>query len=388
MRLPHRIDNMGPVHGLKVIELAGIGPGPMAAMHLADMGATVLRIDRKEDSGLGVSRPAKFDLLLRNRRSMPLDLKQPAAVDFALDLIGRSDVLIEGFRPGVAERLGLGPDACLAKNPKLVYGRITGWGQSGPLANAVGHDINYIAMTGALHAFGRAGQAPAVPINLVGDFGGGTMYLVMGILAALYEAKSSGQGQVVDAAMVDGVASLMTQPHGTFAAGMMSLERGTNITDSGAPFYDVYACADGKWVSLGAVEKKFYAELLRVLGLDGLLASQWNRATWPDAKAQIARKIKTKTRDEWSALFEGVEACFAPVLTLEEAPKHPHNQERGTYMEIEGVTQPAPAPRFSRSVAPAPQAARPWHADDAAEILAPWLSGAELVAVRDTGLMG
>ena len=388
MRLPHRIDNMGPLHGLKVIELAGIGPGPMAAMHLADMGATVLRIDRKEDSGLGVSRPAKFDLLLRNRRSMPLDLKQPAAVDFALDLIGRSDVLIEGFRPGVAERLGLGPDACLAKNPKLVYGRITGWGQSGPLANAVGHDINYIAMTGALHAFGRAGQAPAVPINLVGDFGGGTMYLVMGILAALYKAKSSGQGQVVDAAMVDGVASLMTQPHGTFAAGMMSLERGTNITDSGAPFYDVYACADGKWVSLGAVEKKFYAELLRVLGLDGLLASQWNRATWPDAKAQIARKIKTKTRDEWSALFEGVEACFAPVLTLEEAPKHPHNQERGTYMEIEGVTQPAPAPRFSRSVAPAPQAARPWHADDAAEILAPWLSGAELVAVRDTGLMG
>lgn len=237
---------MGPLNGLKVIELAGIGPGPMAAMLLADLGATVLRIDRKEPSGLGVPRPARFDLLLRNRRSLPLDLKDPAAVDFVLDLVSRSDVLIEGFRPGVAERLGLGPEACLEKNARLIYGRITGWGQNGPLANAVGHDINYIALTGALHAIGRAGQAPAVPINLVGDFGGGTMYLVMGILAALYETKSSGKGQVVDAAMIDGVASLMTQGHGTFAAGMMSHESGTKTPDSGAPFYDVYECSDGK----------------------------------------------------------------------------------------------------------------------------------------------
>ena len=378
---------MGPLHGLKVIELAGIGPGPMAAMLMADMGATVLRVDRKEPSGLGVPRPERFDLLLRNRRSIPLDLKQPAAVNLVLDLVACSDVLIEGFRPGVTERLGLGPDICLEKNPKLVYGRITGWGQQGPLANAVGHDINYIALTGALHAFGRAGQAPAVPLNLVGDFGGGTLYLVMGILAALHEMKSSGKGQVVDAAMVDGVASLMTQPHGTFAAGMMSNDRGTNITDSGAPFYDVYECADGKWVTIGAVEKKFYAQVLRLLGLDALLTGQWNRSTWADAKSQIANAIKTRTRDEWCAIFEGTESCFAPVLTLDEAPHHPHLQARGTYVEIDGVTQPAPAPRFSRSVAPTPQAFRPWNRDDAPEILEPWLTGPEVLAARQAGLI-
>lgn len=378
---------MGPLNGLKVIELAGIGPGPMAAMLLADLGATVLRIDRKEPSGLGVPRPARFDLLLRNRRSIPLDLKQPAAVEFVLDLVGRSDVLIEGFRPGVAERLGLGPQTCLEKNPKLVYGRITGWGQDGPLADAVGHDINYIALTGALHAIGRAGQAPAVPLNLVGDFGGGTLYLVLGILAALYEMRSSGKGQVVDAAMVDGVASLMTQPHGTFAAGMMSHERGTNITDSGAPFYDVYECSDGKWVSIGAVEKKFYQEVLRLLELDTLLADQWNRDTWPAGKAEIARKIRTRTRDEWCALFEGTETCFAPVLTLEEAPHHPHLHARGTYVEIDGVTQPAPAPRFSRSVPATPQAFRPWNREEAQETLGPWLSGPEVSAARSAGLI-
>ena len=378
---------MGPLNGLKVIELAGIGPGPMAAMLLADLGATVLRIDRKEPSGLGVPRPARFDLLLRNRRSLPLDLKDPVAVGFLLDLVGSSDVLLEGFRPGVAERLGLGPDVCLEKNPKLIYGRITGWGQTGPLANAVGHDINYIALTGALHAIGRAGQAPAVPINLVGDFGGGTLYLVMGILAALHEMKCSGKGQVVDAAMVDGVASLMTQPHGTFAAGMMSNERGSNITDSGAPFYDVYACSDDKWVSIGAVEKKFYQEVLRLLGLDDLLADQWNRATWPAAKSQIAQVIQTRTRDEWCAVFEGTESCFAPVLTLEEAPHHPHLKARGTYVEVDGVTQPAPAPRFSRSVASTPKAFQPWNRNDAQEILGPWLDASQVLAVRDAGLI-
>ena len=379
---------MGPLHGLKIIELAGIGPGPMCAMLLADLGATVLRIDRKDPSGLGVPRPARFDLLLRNRPAIPLDLKQAASVELVLTLVGRSDVLMEGYRPGVAERLGLGPDACLARNPKLVYGRITGWGQDGPLASAVGHDINYIALTGALHAIGRAGQAPAVPINLVGDLGGGALYLAMGILAALHEMKSSGKGQVVDAAMVDGVASLMTQPHGTFAAGMMSNLRGTNITDSGAPFYDVYECSDGRWVALGAVEKKFYAEALRVLDLESLLADQWNRDCWSAAKARIAEKFRTRTRDAWSSMFEGTESCFSPVLDLAEAPRHPHLRERATYVEIDGVVQPAPAPRFSRSVPPTPQAARPWDREAAEDILGPWLDGAEVRAARDAGTIG
>ena len=378
---------MGPLNGLKVIELAGIGPGPMAAMLLADMGATVLRVDRKEPAELGVPRPQKFDLLLRNRRSVPVDLKDPAAIEFVLGLADRSDVLIEGFRPGVTERLGLGPDVCLKRNPRLVYGRMTGWGQDGPMANAVGHDINYIALTGALHAIGRAGQPPAVPLNLVGDFGGGTLYLVMGILAALHEAKTSGRGQVVDAAMVDGVASLMTQPYGTFGAGMMTNERGTNVTDSGAPFYDVYECSDGKWLSIGAVEKKFYATVLRVLDLEHLLADQWKRDSWPAAKEQIARKIKLRSRDAWAAVFEGTESCVAPVLTIDEAPRHPHLRARGTYVEIDGVTQPAPAPRFSRSVPPTPQPFRPWKREDANEILGPWLDGAQVAAARQAGLI-
>ena len=379
---------MGPLHGLKVIEIGSIGPGPMCAMLLADLGATVLRIDRKEASGLGVPRPAKFDLVLRNRPAIPLDLKQPASVAFVLDLVARSDVLIEGFRPGVMERLGLGPDACLTRNAKLIYGRLTGWGQTGPLANVVGHDINYIALTGALHAIGRAGQAPAPPINLVGDFAGGSLYTAIGILAAIYEMKSSGRGQVIDAAMVDGVASLMTQPYGTFAAGMMSNQRGTNITDSGAPFYDVYECADGKWVALGAVEKKFYAEALRVLELDALLEDQWNRTRWPDTRIRLAAKFKTRTRDEWSQLFDGTESCFAPVLTIDEAPQHPHLRARATYVEIDGVVQPAPAPRFSRSVPPAPQAASAWEDAGAEDILGPWLNPSEVGAARNAGLVG
>jgi alpha-methylacyl-CoA racemase len=378
---------MGPLNGLKVIELAGIGPGPMAAMLLADMGATVLRVDRKEPSGLGVPRPPKFDLLLRNRRSVALDLKRPAAVGLVLDMVAGSDILIEGFRPGVTERLGLGPDVCLERNPRLIYGRITGWGQDGPLAQAVGHDLNYIALTGALHAIGRAGQAPAIPLNLVGDFGGGTLYLVMGILAALHEMKTSGKGQVIDAAMVDGVASLMTQPHGTFAAGMMSNERGTNITDSGAPFYDAYECSDGRWVSIGAVEKKFYAEVLRLLQLDSLLADQWNKATWPAAKKSIADRISQRTQAEWCELFEGTESCFAPVLTLDEAPRHPHLAARGIYVEVDGVTQPAAAPRFSRTPSDTPKAFRPWKPEDAEEILGPFLSGAQLASAREAGIV-
>ena len=379
---------MGPLHGLKVIELAGIGPGPMAAMLLADLGATVLRVDRKEPAGLGVTRPPEFDLLLRNRRSVPVDLKDPEAVAFVLDLVAASDVLIEGFRPGVTERLGLGPDRCLERNPRLIYGRITGYGQDGPLAQAVGHDLNYIALAGALHAFGRAGQAPAPPINLVGDFGGGTLYLVIGILAALHEARQSGQGQVIDAAMVDGVANLMTQPHGTFAAGMMSNERGTNVTDSGAPFYDAYQCADDRWISLGPVEKKFYAQALRVLGLEELLGDQWKRDTWPAAKERIASRIRTRTRDEWCKAFEGVEACFAPVLAIDEAPHHPHLQARGTYAEIDGITQPMPAPRFSRTRVDKPKAFRPWAIEDAGEILGPWLDAQAIASARRSGVIG
>ena len=378
---------MGPLHGLKVVELASIGPGPMAAMLLADLGATVIRVDRKVPSGLGVQRPERFDLLLRNRRSVPLDLKDPAAVQLVLKMVDKADVLIEGFRPGVTERLGLGPDACLARNPKLIYGRITGWGQSGPLAQVPGHDINYIALTGALHAIGRAGQPPTPPVNLVGDFGGGTLYLVMGILAALHESKQSGQGQVVDAAMVDGVASLMTQPHGTHAAGMMSTERGTNVTDSGAPFYDVYRCSDEQWVAIGAVEAKFYAEVLRVLGLDSLLPEQWNRATWGAAKTLIASKFSQRTRAQWCQAFEGTESCFAPVLSIDEAPQHPHLQARGTYVDIDGVVQPAAAPRFSRSVADTPLPFRPWAAEEGDQILRPWLDAAERDEARRAGLI-
>jgi crotonobetainyl-CoA:carnitine CoA-transferase CaiB-like acyl-CoA transferase len=359
----------------------------MAAMLLADMGATVLRVDRKEPASLGVPRPLKYDLLLRNRRSLPLDLKQAAAIELVLDMVSSSDVLIEGFRPGVTERMGLGPDACLARNPRLIYGRITGWGQSGPMAQEVGHDLNYIALTGALHAFGRAGQAPAPPINLVGDFGGGTLYLVMGILAALHERQSSGQGQVVDAAMVDGVASLMTQPHGSLAAGVISTERGTNPTDSGAPFYDAYACSDGLWVSLAAVETKFYAQALGVLGLPELLADQWKREAWQAAKARIAERFATRSRAQWCQAFEGVDACFAPVLTLEEAPQHPHLKERGVYDQIDGVTQPMPAPRFSRTPSPKPKPFRPWSKDEAREILAPWLDDAAIEAARQAHLL-
>jgi alpha-methylacyl-CoA racemase len=379
---------MGPLNGLKVIELAGIGPGPMAAMMLADLGATVLRIDRREPAALGVARPQKFDLLLRNRRSLPLDLKEPGAVALVLDLVERSDVLIEGFRPGVTERLGLGPDACLARNPRLVYGRITGFGQDGPMAQDVGHDLNYIALTGALHAIGRAGQPPTPPLNLVGDFGGGTLYLIVGILAALHELSTSGQGQVIDAAMVDGVASLMTQPYGSFAAGIISDERGTNVTDSGAPFYDSYECSDGRWVSLAAVEPKFYAQALQVLGLPGLLADQWKQESWVADKARIAAVFRSRSRAAWCEAFAGHEACFAPVLTLGEAPEHPHLKARGTFATIDGVTQPMPAPRFSRSVPPPPKPFRPWDPAQAQEILGPWLDEPAISQAREAGLLG
>ena len=349
---------MGPLTGLRVIEMASIGPGPLCAMLLADLGAEVLRIDRTEPSGLGVSMDVKFDVSGRNRRSVALDIKQAAGRDAALRLIDRADVLIEGWRPGVAERLGLGPEACQARNPGLVFGRMTGFGQTGPLAQAAGHDLNYIALTGALHAIGAGsgggagGQnKPVPPLNLVGDYGGGALYLAFGLLAALFERSRSGQGQVVDAAMVDGASSLMSIFFGMAASGAWNVEqRAANLLDGGAPFYDTYATADAKWVSIGALEPKFFAELVQRIGLeDNYLKRQYDRRCWPEMRQAITALIAAKTRDEWSALLEGTDVCFAPVLTLTEASAHRHALARGGHIEVGGVTQPAPAPRFSRS---------------------------------------
>ncbi|HYC49257.1 MAG TPA: CaiB/BaiF CoA-transferase family protein [Burkholderiales bacterium] len=376
---------MGPLKGIRIIELAGIGPGPMCAMLLADLGATVLRIDRKQPVDLGTPRPLEFNLLLRNRKSIALDLKQRAAVDLVLKLVHDADALIEGFRPGVAERLGLGPNECLTRNPRLVYGRMTGWGQTGPLASAAGHDINYIALTGALHAIGRKGGAPTPPLNLLGDYAGGSLYLAMGILAALLEARQSGQGQVVDAAIVDGTVSLMTSVYGLFAGGLMSLERGTNGLDSGAHYYDVYECSDGKWISVGAIEGRFYAKLLEVLGIDPAeIGTQRDRANWTKGHERLARAFKTKTRDEWCALLEGTDACFAPVLDMGEAPQHAHFRARDTFIDVGGVTQPAPMPRFSRTV---PEKPTPPEAPDNEHALEGWLSADDIGALRGDGVL-
>ncbi len=349
---------MGPLHGLRVIELASIGPGPLCAMLLADMGADVVRIDRTEPSGLGVPIDKRFEITGRSRRSVALDLKAPAGRDAVLRLIDRADMLIEGFRPGVAERLGLGPADCHARNPGLVYGRMTGFGQSGPLAQAAGHDLNYIALTGALHAIGPAGAKPVPPLNLVGDYGGGALYLAMGLLAALHERKGSGKGQVVDAAMVDGAASLMSIFYGMAAGGRWSERRGENLLDGGAPFYDTYETADGKYVSIGALEPKFFAEMARRIGLDRrFVAGQYERALWPEMRAAMAGILRGKTRDEWTALLEGTDACFAPVLTIAEAQGHAHARARQTFVEVAGVVQPGPAPRFDRSTADLPRPA-------------------------------
>ncbi|MFQ5947968.1 MAG: CaiB/BaiF CoA transferase family protein, partial [Acidimicrobiia bacterium] len=341
---------MGPLEGVKVVEIAGIGPGPFCAMMLADMGAEVLRVDRADAVVGGEPGPAPRDLLNRGRRSVGVDLKDPAGAEVVVRLAERGDALIEGFRPGVAERLGIGPDECLSRNPRLVYGRMTGWGQAGPLAHAAGHDINYIALAGTLNAIGRAGQAPVPPVNLIGDFGGGGMMLAFGIVCALLERERSGQGQVVDAAMVDGAALLSTMIHGLRAMGTWSDERGTNLLDTGAHFYDVYETADGGFVSIGALEPQFFAELLRLTGLEGeALPHQLDRSEWPKLKERFAAVFKSKTRDEWTALLEGTDVCFAPVLSMAEAPQHPHNRSRGTFVEVQGVLQPAPAQRFSRT---------------------------------------
>ena len=331
----------GPLTGVRVVELAGIGPGPFAGMMLADMGADVVRVDRP--GALGSSR----DVLARGRRSIAVDLKHPDGADTVLRLVDAADVLIEGYRPGVAERLGVGPDECLARNPRIVYGRMTGWGQDGPYAQAAGHDINYIALAGALESIGRAGERPTVPLNLVGDFGGGGMLLAFGVCAALVERATSGKGQVIDAAMVDGAALLMgffrITPQGP---------RGTNLLDSGAHFYDVYECADGQYVSIGSIEPQFYAELRRLLGLDDpKWDAQNDQEAWPSLKEDIAAVFRTRPRDEWCALLEHTDVCFAPVLSLEDAPAHPHNVARGTFVDVGGMVQPAPAPRFSRTPA-------------------------------------
>jgi len=379
---------MGPLTGFRIIEFAGIGPAPMAAMLLADMGATVLRLDRTGPSGLGVQIPEHLQLLHRSRPSLGVDLKRPEGVALARDLVAASDALIEGFRPGTMERLGLGPEPCLARNPRLVYGRMTGWGQDGPLAAGAGHDLNYIALVGALHAIGRAGQPPTPPLNLVGDFGGGALYLALGVVAALLECQRSGKGQVVDAAMVDGAASLMTSFFGLSAAGVVSDRRGENILDSGAPFYDVYECADGRYVSLAPIEPKFRSELYRLLEIDeAALPDVADRANWPAIKRAVAARIKERSQTEWCRRLEGSDACFAPVLSITEAPAHPHNRARSTFVEVDGVVQPAPAPRFSRTPSGRPTApAAPGSATDAD--LAPWgLSPARLGPLRQSGVI-
>jgi alpha-methylacyl-CoA racemase len=341
---------MGPLSGYRVIELAGIGPAPMCAMLLSDMGAEVLRIDRTADAGLGIAMETKYSLLNRGRRSVAFDLKRREATDAVLRLVERADALIEGFRPGVMERLGLGPDACLGRNPRLVYGRMTGWGQEGPLALAAGHDINYIALAGVLHSIGRRDEAPVPPLNLVGDFGGGALYLALGVVAGLLEAQKSGKGQVIDAAMVDGAASLMTAIYGMHGSGFWTDNRGENVLDTGAHYYEVYETGDNKHVAIGSIEAKFYEELLRLSGLKGEeLPPQNDRKSWPAMKERLKALFRTKTRDEWCRIMEGSDICFAPVLSMEEAPHHPHNRHRGTFVEANGVTQPAPAPRFSRT---------------------------------------
>lgn len=343
----------GPLASVKVLEFAGIGPAPMGAMMLADMGAEVLTIDRVEAVELGSPRTPGFDLLRRNRLVAKLDLKSKDAKACALDLAARADVLIEGFRPGVMERLGLGPELCHARNPRLVYARMTGWGQNGPLADQAGHDLNYIALSGALHAIGRDGGPPTPPLNLVGDFGGGALYLVVGVLAALQSRHTTGKGQVVDVAMVDGALSLMTAFYGSYASGRMSLERGTNVVDGGAPYYDVYQCADGEYVSVASIETRFRRELYKRLGLDSdSLIGQDGAAQRHALKPKLAAIFKQRTRAEWCKVFEGSDACFAPVLSIAETAAHPHNVARGALQVIDGIAQPAPAPRFQGTPSP------------------------------------
>jgi alpha-methylacyl-CoA racemase len=342
---------MGPLAGIKIIEIAGIGPGPFCGMMLSDMGAEVVRVNRVTAKPSRILEEEK-DILARGRRVLTVDLRRPEGVEVVLRLCREADAIFEGFRPGVAENIGIGPEACLARNPKIVYGRMTGWGQEGPLAKAAGHDINYISLSGALHAIGRKGERPVPPLNLVGDFGGGGMFLAFGLVCGLLEAQKSGKGQVVDAAMVDGSAALMAMFFSMMQVGLFKTERGTNLLDTGAHFYDVYETKDGKHVSIGAIEPQFYAELVQKAGLDPqIFGEQLNIFKWPEYKEKLVEIFRTKTRDEWCAVMEGSDVCFAPVLSIAEAPRHPHNQARGTFVTVNEVLQPAPAPRFSRTPA-------------------------------------
>jgi len=378
---------MGPLSGLKILEFEAIGPGPFCGMMLADMGADVLLIDRPGDSGLGLGRDRWFDVMLRGRRSATLDLKSKDGAGTARALAAKADAVIEGFRPGVMERLGLGPDVLLKENPKLVYGRMTGWGQEGPLAPRAGHDINYIALSGVLHAIGRAGGAPVPPLNLVGDFGGGGMLLAFGIACALVEAQRSGKGQVVDAAMVDGASLLAALFSGMLAAKRWTEVRGENVLDTGAPWYDVYETKDRKYVAIGSIEPKFYDELLVRLQLQGKnLPAQQDRKGWPALRKLFSERFREKTRDEWCAVFEGSDACFAPVLTFSEARQHPHNAARRGFVESGRVPQPAPAPRFSRTPG-AIRGAPPERGAGGRQALADWgFSEQEISSLKDRGL--
>jgi alpha-methylacyl-CoA racemase len=361
----------GPLDGLRVLEFGGIGPGPHAAMLLADLGADVVRVERPA-GGLQLLPPEARDWLLRGRRSVAADLKDPAGRDTVLGLLAKADVVIEGFRPGVAERLGIGPEDALAGNPRLIYGRMTGWGQDGPLAERAGHDINYISLTGALHAFRTEGSRPTPPLNLVGDFGGGSMFLVMGILAALVERGNSGRGQVVDAAMVDGTSVLLQMVWALRALGVWTDRPASNLLDTGSPFYDTYACADGGYMAVGALEPQFYAQLLTGLGLDPAdLPAQFDTTGWPVLRARFTEVFAGRTRDEWTTVFADTDACVTPVLSFAEAAEHPHLKERGTLTDIEGVLQAAPAPRFSRSL-PGTPTAPPAPGADTEEVLADW----------------
>jgi len=376
----------GPLEGVRFIELAGLGPAPFAGMMLADAGADIIRIDRADRAVYPPREEPHVDLLNRGRRSVAVDLKHPDGAGLVLRLLEGADGLMEGFRPGVAERLGLGPAECLARNPKLVYGRMTGYGQEGPMAQAAGHDIDYIAFSGALEAIGRAGERPLPPLNLVGDFGGGGMLLAFGMVAAILSARTTGKGQVIDAAMVDGAASLMTMTYTLRAAGAWQDERGTNLLDTGAHFYEVYETSDGGYMAVGAIEPQFYAELMRLLGLgDEDLSTQTDRTTWPDMKERFTAIFASKTRVEWEALFVGSDACVAPVLSAAEAPDHPHNKARGTFTEVAGVVQPSPAPRFLSTPGsirrPPPNPGQ--HAD---EVLTDWgMSTDEVAALRSSG---
>lgn len=364
---------MGPLSGIHVLEFAGIGPVPMCGMLLADMGATVLRIERPTSSGLGVERPARFNFTNRSRRSVVIDLKRPQGIDFVIQLVQKADALIEGFRPGTMERIGLGPQLCLSRNPRLVYGRLSGWGQDGPLAKSAGHDLNYIALSGALHAIGRKGHAPTPPLNLVGDYGGGALYLALGVLGALLHAVRHGQGQTIDCSVLEGATSLMTSTYGLFAAGIHNDSRGTNVGDSGAPYYDVYSCSDGKFVAIAAIEAKFRAELFAILGIDAVWVDRAaDKQHWDELRKIIQERLSERSREEWSRLFEGSDACFSPVVSMVEAPFHPHNVARGLFVDVGGVMQPAPAPRFSRTVCNSPLPADEFPGQHYEEALNEW----------------